>query len=64
MAKHLLMHEMRETRVQSLGWEESPEGGNGTPLQYPCLEKPMGRVAWQATFNRATELDRTERLNA
>ena len=20
--------------------------GNGTPLQYPCLENPMGRGAW------------------
>ena len=49
------MHEMQETRVQSLGWEESPEGGNGTQLQYPCLEKPLGRVAWQATFHRATK---------
>ena len=22
--------------------------GNGTPLQYSCLENPMGREAWQA----------------
>ena len=21
-------------------------GGNGTPLQYSCLENPMGRGAW------------------
>ena len=27
----------------------SPGGGNGNPLQYSCLEKPMGRGAWQAT---------------
>ena len=55
MVKHLLMHEMQETRVQSLGWEESSEGGNGTPFQYSCLENSMGRVAWQATFHRATK---------
>jgi len=24
----------------------SPEEGNGTPLQYPCLENPMDRGAW------------------
>ena len=23
-----------------------PEGGNGTPLQYPCLENPMDGGAW------------------
>ena len=55
MVKHLLMHEMQETRVQSLGWEESSEGGNGTPLQYSCLENSMGRVAWQATVHGVSE---------
>ena len=24
--------------------------GNGTPLQYSCLEKPMGRGAWWAAI--------------
>ena len=38
--------EMRETRVQSLGQEDSPGEGNGRPLQYPCLENPMDREAW------------------
>ena len=23
-----------------------PEEGNGNPLQYSCLENPMGREAW------------------
>ena len=32
-----------------LGWEDSPEGGPGNPLQYSCLENPMDREAWQAT---------------
>ena len=27
----------------------SPGGGNGSPLQYSCLENPMDRRAWQAT---------------
>ena len=31
---------MRETWVRSLGQEDSPGEGNGTPLQYSCLEIP------------------------
>ena len=27
-----------------------PGGGRGNPLQYSCLEKPMDREAWWATF--------------
>ena len=27
----------------------SPGEGNGYPLQYSCLENPMGRGAWRAT---------------
>ena len=28
-------------------WLSSKDGeGNGTPLQYACLENPMGRGAW------------------
>ena len=30
------------------GSGRSPEEGNGTPLQYSCLENPMDRGAWQA----------------
>ena len=26
--------------------------GNGNPLQYSCLENPMGRGAWQATVSK------------
>ena len=33
----------------SLGREDSPGEGNGDPLQYPCLENPMDRGAWQGT---------------
>ena len=31
------------------GWGISPGEGNGSPLQYSCLEDPMDRGAWQAT---------------
>ena len=46
---HLSMQEIQETCVQSLGQEESPEGGNGNSLQYSCLENFMDRGAWRAT---------------
>jgi len=29
-----------------------PGEGNGNPLQYSCLENPMGRGAWWATVHR------------
>ena len=34
------------------GSGRAPEGGNGDPLQYSCLENPMDRGAWQATVHR------------
>ena len=33
------------------GSGRSPEGGNGNPLQYSCLENFMGRGAYQATVH-------------
>ena len=33
--------------ISELG--RSPGGGNGSPLQYSCLENPMDRGAWWAT---------------
>ena len=30
------------------GWGRSPGGGYGNPLQYSCLENPVGRGAWWA----------------
>ena len=29
----------------------SPGKGNGNPLQYSCLEKPMDRGTWRATVH-------------
>ena len=39
-----------------------PGEGNGYPLQFSCLENPMGRGAWQATAHGVTKSDKTERL--
>ena len=33
----------------------SPGEGNGSPLQYPCLENPNDRGAWQATVHRVAK---------
>ena len=51
---------VQETRVPSLGWEDSSGKGNGYPLQYSCLENSMDRGAWQATVHGITESDRNE----
>ena len=37
------------------GLGRSPGEGNGTPLQYPCLENPMDGEAWWATVNRVAK---------
>ena len=35
--------------------KRSPGGGNGSPLQYSCLEDPMDGGAWQATVHSVTK---------
>ena len=47
------------------GSERCPGGGHGNPLQYSCLENPMDRGAWQATYSPwgCKELDTTEQLS-
>ena len=37
------------------GLGRSPGEGNGSPLQYSCLENPMDRGAWQATVRAVTK---------
>ena len=37
------------------GWGRSPGRGHGNPLQYSCLENPMGRAAWWATVHGVAE---------
>ena len=37
------------------GLGRPPEGGNGNPLQYSCLENPMDRGAWRATVHRVAK---------
>ena len=42
------------------GLGRSAEIGNGTLLQYSCLENLMDRGAWWATVHRVTESDIAE----
>ena len=37
------------------GLGRSPGGGHGNPLQYPYLENPMDRGAWQARVHGVTK---------
>ena len=37
------------------GWRRSPQGGNGSLLQYSCLSNPMHRGAWWATVQRISK---------
>ena len=47
--------------LQSMGWQRvghdsaTNEEGNGTPLQYSCLENPMDGGAWWATVHGAAK---------
>ena len=42
------------------GSGKSPEGGNGYPLQYTCLENSSDRGAWWATVHGVAESNKTE----
>ena len=55
--------DVRDTGLIS-GSGRSPEGGNGNPLQYSCLENPMLRGVWWATIHGAADLDTTEHNTA
>ena len=45
------------------GLGRSPGEGHGNPLQYSCLENPMGRGAWQAMVHGVAESDMTKALS-
>ena len=48
---------VRDSRDLDLisGLGRSPGKGNGTPLQYSCLENPVDREAWWATVHEVAK---------
>ena len=50
------MQKLQATQVQFLSREEPPRVGNGTQLQYYCLENPMDRGVWRATVHGVTRV--------
>ena len=46
---------MQETQVPSQGQDDPLEEEMATPLQYSCLENPMGRGALWATVQRVAK---------
>ena len=53
---------VQETWTLISGLGRSPGEGNGNPLQYFCLEKPMDRGDWQAKIHGVADSDTTEQL--
>ena len=57
-SKCILDPAIQETSGLIHGLGRPPGEGNGNPLQYSCLENPMGRGAWQATVHGVTRVGR------
>ena len=52
-----------QVQVWSLGQEDPPEEGNGSPLQYSRLGDPMDRGAWWVTVHGVTK-SQTQQSNS
>ena len=54
---------MRETWVQSLGWEDPLEEGMATHSNILAWRIPMDREAWRAIVHQVAKSDMTEQLS-
>ena len=54
---------MRETWVQSLGWEDPLEEDMATHSSILAWRVPMDRRAWWATVHRIAESDMSEQVS-
>ena len=54
---------MRDTWVQSLGWEDPLEEGMATHCSILAWRIPMDRGTWWATVDGIAESDTTEQLS-
>ena len=56
MVKNLLANAADVRDAGSIpGSRRSPGEGNGSPLQYSCLDNSMDRGDWRATVHRVTK---------
>ena len=53
-------YHFRTGKLKFPGSGRSSGDGNGSPVQYSCLENSMDKGAWQATVHGDSELDMTE----
>ena len=53
-AMNIHVHVFNENVFSSF-WSIYPREGNGTPLQYSCLENPVDRGAWKAAVHGVAE---------
>ena len=53
---------LRDIHYINIYYSQKGEG-NGTPLQYPCLENPMDGGAWKVAVHGVAKSDMTDQLH-
>ena len=55
LGSHRVGHDWRDLAAAAAAAANRIGEGDGTPLQYSCLENPMDRGAWQAVVHRVAK---------